>query len=239
MKIVTLSTLRQLVVDECDLDEPSSNTHVTTQMLNRWVNLAIGKLTGILAELYDDDWNTTIATLQTSAGVATVALPTLCYRLKSLIWVKESDHKILLRRASPDDLLDGGLSPSDPQEWQAAPRYQLHAQTATFVPVPSAVYDLRIIYTQILADLSSDSDTVELGSDWDDFLIYEVARRVYVRREMSSNRDYAFAMARDAEQRIRDSAAGRDENEPRFVRRLHGRVESTREAYDRLTFEDR
>lgn len=231
MRAVSLATLRTLVADECELDTPSSTTHITTTQLNRWINLAIHRLTGVLSELYGASWNVTTASLSTLAGVASVSLPENCYKLKQLYWLRSSYDPVPLFRAAPDD-----VAGTDSESWESAPRYHIYGQTLSFVPVPSAVYPLKCVYVQILTDLSADGDTVQLGPGWDQFLIYDVATHVRYRRDEDIKA--AIALRNDAERFIRDSAGDRDENEIPMARNMYARGESARSRYARATYDE-
>lgn len=233
MNSITLANLRQEIVDWCDIPANTASTHVTTSMLTRWINQAIQRLTGILVSLHGEDYYTAVTTLSTSAGVATVALPTRCMRIKSVLWVESSDRIVPLDRISYDEFRDGGSSPTDPDSWDGPPKYMLVGQSISFVPVPNAVYSLRLVYVQSLADLSADGDTWEYGLGWDEWVIADVCSKVARRKD----RDVApFQLARaDAERLVRESATGRDEGGVYMVRRIHG--QSSLSEYDRATFE--
>jgi hypothetical protein len=96
--------------------------------------------------------------------------------------------------------------------------YTLLGQTITFVPVPSAVYTVRLVYDALLANLSADGDTVELGPGWDDWVINDVCSMIAAIREEDPGVWVNFReMARKD---IEDAAKHRDDNDTPRVRRL-------------------
>lgn len=214
----SLSTLRGEVLTRYDLPDSSTTSKPTTAQLTSMVNNAIRRFTNKLLGLLGDDYLTTMSVVSTTANVATVPLPARCFRLQGVSWIRSSQDRIRLRRATVDDLLDGGASPSDPQAWETAPKYTLLGQTISFVPVPAAVYSLRLVYAQLLADLSADGDTVELGPGWDEWIISDVCRMISAIREEDPSRYIQDLKLAEAD--ILEAAAQRDDNEPPRVRRL-------------------
>lgn len=214
----SLDTLRGEALTRYDLPTSSTSTKPTTAQLTSMVNNSIRRFTNKLLALFGDDYLTTMSTIATSAGVATVPLPARCFRLQGISWIRSSQDRIRLRRATVDDLLDGGASPSDPQAWECAPKYTLLGQTVSFVPVPSAVYSLRVVYAQLLADLSADGDTVELGPGWDEWILSDVCRQISIVREESPDRFIQDLKLAEAD--ILEAAGQRDDNEPPMARRL-------------------
>lgn len=214
----SLSTLRSEVLTRYDLPASSTSTKPTTAQLTSLVNTSIRRFTNLLLALYGDDYLTTMSTVSTVAGTATVSLPTRCFRVQGVAWVRGQQDIVRLRRATVDDLLDGGASPTDPRAWDTEPMYSLLGQTLTFVPVPSAVYTIRLVYAQLLANLSADVDTVELGPAWDDWVINDVCSMIAQIREDDPS---VWVQFRDmARADIEDAAKHRDDNDPPRVRRL-------------------
>lgn len=202
-----------------DLPSSTASTKPTTDELTDIVNNSIRRFTNKLLALFGDDYLTTISTVSTQAGVATVALPERCFRLQGIAWVRSaSERPYRLKRATVDDLLDGGASPSNPQAWEAAPMYTLLGQTVSFVPVPSAVYSLRVVYAQLLADLADDADEVELGPGWDEWILADVCRQISIVREEDPARHIQDTKLAEAD--ILEAASQRDDNEPPRVRRI-------------------
>lgn len=215
----SLSTLRDDAMERYDLPISTDNTKPTTSQLTKMVNNSIRRFTNKLLALFGDDYLTTMSTIATSAGVATVPLPERCFRLQGIAWIRSAGERpYRLRRATVDDLLDGGASPSNPQAWEVPPKYTLLGQTVSFVPVPSAVYPLRVVYAQLLADLVDDEDEVELGPGWDEWILSDVCRQISIVREEDPARFIQDLKLAEAD--ILEAAAQRDDNEPPRVRRL-------------------
>ena len=213
----SLSTLRTEVVTRYDLPPSTTNTKPTTVQLTSLVNNSIRRFTNVLLTLLGDDYLTTMSVVSTTAGVATVNLPTRAFRVQAIGWIREPTNIIKLRRASVDDMLDGGSSPSNPRTWEAAPKYSLLGQTISFLPVPAAVYNLRVIYAQGFTPLAADGDTVEFGPGWDEWVINDVCAMIAKIREEDPA---GYIEDRGAcEQQIKSAQCERDESEDLFVRR--------------------
>lgn len=214
----SLSTLRSEILTRYDLPASSTTTKPTTAQLTSLVNTSIRRFTNLLLALYGDDFLTTMSTISTVANTATVSLPTRCFRVCGVAWVRGQQDIVRLRRATVDDLLDGGASPTDPRAWDTEPMYTLLGQTITFVPVPSAAYTVRLVYDALLANLSADGDTVDLGPGWDDWIINDVCSMIAAIREEDPGVWVNFReMARKD---IEDAAKHRDDNDTPRVRRL-------------------
>jgi hypothetical protein len=215
----TLEELRSDVTTRYDLPDSTPTTKPTYDQLTRLINNAIRRFTNLLLTLREDEYLTTMTVVPTVAGVATVALPTRCFHLYGLAWIRSAGERpTRLRRATVDDLLDGGASPSNPQAWDIPPKYTLLGQTVSFVPVPSAVYSLRLVYAQLLATLVNDADTVDFGPGWDDWVINDVCAMIAKIREESPDGYIQDRMI--AEKQIMEAASKRDDNEPPMARRL-------------------
>lgn len=224
IRTLTIAAIKQLVVDECDLDAPTSDTHVTSDMLTRWTRMAVQKLMAVLNELRSDDWYVFSRTITTTPGLTTVEFPDVAIQIKTVVWLKSASERITLLRATNDDLTEPVVA-VDPRSWDAPPRYTLREQSIELSPAPNAAYQLYVRYTLNYADadLINDADTFTIEAGWDDFILYEVSTRVYNRQEKMEMSAYAHARAQEAEAFIRENASGRDENSPMFVRRIHGR----------------
>lgn len=233
MRSVTLSTLRELVRQACDLPTYSTTTTVNTATVDLWINKAIHGLTGKLVTLHGEDYYTTSSTISTQAGIPNVSLPTRCFKLRRLVWMRGSDDPVPLRRASQDDWREASETS---QAWDAAPVYALLGQTVQFWPCPSAVYSLRPYYVQLLADLSAAGDSVYLGPAWEDWIVANVGIEVFGKMEKDATA-FEKKIAR-AELAISENAPSRNEDEPQFVRRRLGSCGSAYDRFNRATYED-
>lgn len=179
------------------------------------INSSVQALAAVLLESYGDNYYTTSATITTTPSTGTSALPTRCYKLLQLWWVRGTDDVVKLHRGSLDDLR---LANYGARTWnEYGPRYRLQGvSTVQWLPTPSVAYTVTCDFVQLPAELSADGDTFVAGPGWEEFVVADVCRKIAAREE----KDISQWMAEraDAEARIRAQSPERDEGEALQVR---------------------
>lgn len=231
MNTITLANLRLSVEELCGLPTIDANTTINLVMANRWLNRSVQRLTALLSKMHGDEWNTATGLVSTTAGSGTVSLPSLCFRLKRVVWVRGTQDIVPLRRANPDEWLG---ATEDARTWEGAPVYALQTQALRFWPVPSAVYSLRLYYVKLLAALSVDADTLEFAPGWDDWVLADTCVLVATRLKEDVS---LFLKARSDAQELVEAGVSRDEDQPQYVRRAT-RALTLREEWNRSGRED-
>jgi hypothetical protein len=70
----------------------------------------------------------------------------------------------------------GPQAKSQPQAWA-----QYGTRTLAILPAPDAAYSIVVWYLPILTDLVNDNDTFDGVAGWEDFIVWDVVRRLTVR----------------------------------------------------------
>jgi len=216
MRTITFATLREAIRTRYDLPTFSTTSKPSTLQINAMINASASRFSGMLCAAYGDDYFTTTATLATTASVATTALPTGFYKLRSLIWLRGADDPVVVRRASIDDY--ARLSLLTARAWTSEmPRYRFTVgSVVTWLPTPSAVYSVACTYSKTPVDLSADGDTAEVGPGWDEWLVNDVCVKIAQMREEDPS--VYMSERADLERHVMSESVDRDESEPSAVR---------------------
>ena len=202
-RTLTLLELRTAVLRRGGVE---SSADLTSLVLNEYINEGIAELWDILRQKGDDSLVTS-ATLATSVGVATVALPTTFYKLRKLEIVDASTVSGF-RRLRSHDLDSSHLF--GPGVVGKAYRYRLQGSNLVLVPTPQAVESLRLWFIPYATILAADVDLLDGFNGYEELVIQLAWRRCLVRQDLdttTSDREIqrlsmridAAADARDAE----------------------------------------
>ena len=176
---VTLTNLREDVRQRCDLPAYSTSTFITETAVTRMINVSLQSLYAKLMEAWGEGYFTTSASLATVADTATTALPSDFVKLTKLVWLRGTDDVVDVHLAQSDDY---GFTQWASRAWDR-PLYRLRQGTILWVPKPNQVYNLVCEYVQAPADLSSGGDTFDAGPGWDEYVVLDVARKVFERQD--------------------------------------------------------
>jgi hypothetical protein len=212
-RLVTLSDLREDVRTRYDLPAYSTTTYVTEDAVTRMINQSAQAFYAMLIACFGDDYFTTTASTTTTASVASTTLPTDAHKVLRVVWLKAADEAVTLHRATVDDYAKAFETA---EAWNYAPRYRVHGSSLKWYPVPSAVYNIRIIYVALPEDLDTAEDTMEAGPGWDEWIVLDVCRKIAEREDQDASR--WIALRADVEARIKAQAPERDESEPEAIR---------------------
>lgn len=214
-RTVTFANLRTAIQARYDLPAFSTTTWLTTSQVNTMINASVQALSAMLIEAYGDNYYTTSSSLTTTSGVNLTSLPTRCYKLLTLWWVRGTDDIVKVSRGNLDDLRLANYASKSWSEYK--PRYRLQGTSSVqWLPTPNAAYTVTCDYVQLPAELSADGDTFEAGPGWEEWCVADVCRKIAAREE----KDITSWMGEraDAEARIRAQAPERDEGEALSVR---------------------
>jgi hypothetical protein len=218
-RTVAFSVLKEAVRQRYDLPAFSTTTWCTTAAVNALVNESLQGLAALLIGCYGDEYYSTTATLTATANTATTSLPTRCIKVLKLWWIRGTDDVVPICRGNADDTMLANYSAKSWTDY--SPRYRLLGTASIqWLPMPSASYSVACHHVALPADLSGDSDTVECGLGWEQWVINDVCSKLAAREEKDPT---AFLMARaDWERRILEGAPDRIEGESLQLRDADG-----------------
>lgn len=222
MRQVTLEALRESVRVRYDLDDFTTSTKPTLVQVDDMINASAVRLSALLCACYGDDYFTTSAPLVTTADNSLTSLPTNFYKLKHLIWLQGTDTPVEIRRATPEQYARESLLGS--RAWAShAPSYRLQRNSQVWwLPRPSAAYDVTCTYVQTPLSLASDSDDIEAGPGWEEWLVNDVC--VKIAQVYEQDPGVYMSERNDCEQRIKSQAPDREELEPMAIRDTFNRT---------------
>ena len=220
MRTSLWSSVKEDIRVRYDLPEFSTNTFITSAMVLRMGSQSLQRRDALLTDAFGDDYSTAVATIATAANTATSALPADFFKLKQLIWLRSTDNPVRIERASPEDQTSDALLAS--VAWtNERPRYRFQGgSTIRWLPTPNAVYSVNCIYQKTPAELTSDSDEIQDGPGWCEWIVADVCVRIAQRFEQDPS--VYMAERADCEQRIKAQAPDRDELSPMAVRDVMG-----------------
>lgn len=173
-RTVTLADLRTAVLRRGGIRRSSD---LTSAVLNDLINEGIAQVWN-LYKTKRDDRLVTSTTLNTSVGVATVALPATFLELRKLEIV-DSSAASGYRRLRPVDLDSQHLFSTVSGK---SYRYRLEGLNLVIVPTPQAVETLRLYFIPYATVLSADGDTFN-GYNGDEKLVIAYAWRECLSRQ--------------------------------------------------------
>lgn len=207
-RTITLAGLRAAVLRRGGVE---NSIDLTPTVLNDYINSAIAELYDILDEK-DDDRFVTPATLTTTLGLDSVALPSGFYQLRKLEIV-DSTAPSGYRRLRPI-AVDAKHLYATGYLYGKQYRYWLNAYQVTLVPPPGVVETLRCYYVPVSPVLVNDTDVLDGWNGYEELVIQLAWRRCLVRRDLDTS-----GTDREVErlvERIKTAADGRDD-EPFYL----------------------
>lgn len=214
-KSITLATLMSDVRFEFDL--ASTSSRLSDAELTRLINRSLDEFF-----LYLLDCNCTyqdkVGTLTTTGNVATVALPSRFYALKSLRLRVSDEAYPQLRAASPDEIQYDPVTARSWGDGEALPVYWISQNVLTFWPMPNAAYTLYIAYVEGFTDLSGVA-TLDAQPGWDAWVVQKCLMRLHRRSKDREAFELAAAELGRLEQQIQSALSGQDRFSPPMVRR--------------------
>lgn len=225
---VRFDALREAVRVRYDLPTFSTTTFITTAIVNALINKSVQAYFGILQTNKRDEYLTYDETISATASAATFDLSTLVSAkfldVRALHWLRSTNEPVEMHPGTLDDL---HMRSEAARAWGCDAKYVIARGLVYWLPTPSATYSVRIWYTGLPTDLSSDSDTIDGGPGWDEWVVEDVCAKIAIREEKDP-RGYV-AMRNDFEERITDQKT-RNRGEAKQVRDSRGARLTTREA---------
>lgn len=186
---------------------------VTPTLLTEWINRALEDYHQIVVDAYEGHYDKIDESLVTVAGTQTVNLPSDFLRLRLLERKIGTDEYVELRRIN--------LTESRRYQGRATPiGYSLFGGaipgTLRMWPVPDGVYTIRATYIPKASQLAADGDSFVFLPGGDTFVIYQALGRLDERDQRPSTAD-RYAMAVQAEAKLRSEVPKRDSAEPEYL----------------------
>lgn len=171
------------------------------------LNSSAQRLSGLMTRLYGDQYFASSVTLSTQADIDILSLPSDFHTLTSVHWIYSdtNDDVIELQRADPQEF---GVT-STAWTTHCLPRYRLEgAGVLVFVPVPNAMYDVRIGYTSVGVQFEDASDSFQGLMGWQEWLVTDMCQRIREREQKSADE---FVRDRlELEAHMKEQASQRD-----------------------------
>lgn len=211
----TFAELQQEALETADLED---SQFVDATELGRQVNNSIAELHDRLIDVGGPSYGRTLATLSTTAGVDTVALPTTFYKAYGVDVQRSAPADF--EEASPLDWANRNsfdLSPG----WNTGRKvyYEIEGANLRFWPTPSAVHSVRLWFVP-WAPVLTGSDPLDGVNGFERFVVLDVA--IWLRNKQEQGVAELVNERTRIEQRIEAMASRRDRNgpaRPRDVRR--------------------
>jgi hypothetical protein len=233
----SLSDLRELVRARYDLDTFGTDTYVTTDVVDSFINESIQDLNAILIECYGSDYFLTTTSLSVNANDATTDLPLDCTKLRAMYWQRSTDDLPEIHKADAGKL---HMAFRSAEAW-TCPKYILTRRTITWLPTPSTAVTVKLVYVATqddLADSEGDDGIWTAEPGWTEYIVADVCRKISEREDKDPS---VWIAAREKwEAKIRSQAPDREDAEPSTIRDTWGnrRGMSAWELRDRLTLDE-
>lgn len=214
LSVATLSELRTLAQQYADM---VNNDFVTTSEWNTYINLGYFKLYNLLVEKYGDDYFATNTTFTTDGTTYQFTLPSDFFKFLGLdlqlgnvqnSWVTIRPFMFgdRNRYAVPNFQSFYGVTNL---------RYRVFADTLFLTPIPAAGQTLRMWYVPRMTELTSDSDTVDGISGFQEYIALDAAEAAL--RKQEDDVSQILAQKAMVVQQIESAAGGRDAGNPQTV----------------------
>jgi hypothetical protein len=220
MRQVTLEEVREAIRVRYDLPAFTTSTKPTLEQVDALINVSAQRLSAILSAFFGDDYFTSTSPIATVIDNSLTALPSNLYKLRSLIWLRATDDPVEIHRATLDDYAAESLLAA--RSWaDEAPKYRFSGPGHVWwLPRPNAVYTVTCTYVYHPFVLTGDSDTVDAGPGWEEWVVNDVCVRLANIREEDPS--VYMAERADCEQRIKLQAPQRDPYASHQVRDRRG-----------------
>lgn len=233
--VVTLSTLRTLAQQRADMENDPS---IQTSEWNNYINASYAELYDILVQKFGSDYyfasdangkgyqfstNGTSQQFALPDGSSTYKMPDATtapafYKLLGVDlqlagtpdgWITLHPYNFLERNRFSFPNIQAAYG------FRSNLRYTLKGNFIWFTPTPASGQTLQIWYAPRLTAMSSDSDTMDGVSGWEEYVVVDVAIKALIKQE----RDIGGVEAQKAQllHRIEAAATNRDAGSPQTV----------------------
>lgn len=212
--MATLADIRlaalQLAGREVDAGNEDEDRFVTNAEIDRWANMAVRELFGLLVR-HGMHPAETLHEL-TADGSTSYTLPANTWAILTVHSVGDSGYRYRLRRHSPRFVPNPTVT-GDAQTYRVIGR-----RTLQLYPLPSSG-DYEVRYAAIPATLEDDDDELDGVLGWEEYVIVWVARRILL-KEGSDVRDLNDTLL-DLKMRIQDEAQAYEMTEGAVVQNVN------------------
>lgn len=227
MRTRTLAQLREDVRQRADFPAFGSETFVTTDTVNRWINQSVRRFVGLLVRSYGASYYAASSSFATAPGVDSYALPSDMYQLLAVRMDAPGHGRREVPRASMGDIDrtqdPRGLMP------EAVPAYRLLGNRIHITPTPDTARAFTIHYVPTLVvfdslsapavDLASDTHFIDGVNGWEEWIVLDAAMKCLQKEE--SDISALLREQKDIEQEIVADAQMRDQGAPQRVRNTY------------------
>jgi uncharacterized protein YfkK (UPF0435 family)/uncharacterized protein YdcH (DUF465 family) len=204
-RTVTLSSIRTQVRQRADM---VNSTFVDNDEINQFINNSITELYDLLVQKFGNEYFLNTYSFSTVAGTDSYALPTDFYKLTGVdILVNGTDYLTLRPfMFSERNRFNGSVSRNILGVSDL--RYRLLGSNIKFVPIPDSLQTIRLWYIPYVAELVSDSDTLNGVNGYEEYVIVDAAMKCLQKEE--SDVSVLFAQKQSLIKRIEEAAENRD-----------------------------
>lgn len=204
----TFLQLRTEALETADLED---SQFVDAAEVGRQINNSIAEFHDRLIDVGGPSYGRTFASLSTTAGVATVALPTTFYKeygvdvQRSASGDFEPAHELDWPNRNSFDLTAG---------WNngRAVYYEIEGANLRFWPTPSAVHSVRLWFVPWAVELVLDGDTLDGINGFEKFVVLDTA--IWLRNKQEQDISGLEKERARIEQRIMEMASRRNRSGP-------------------------
>lgn len=211
----TLGNVRLQAQQRCDL---VNSTFVTTQEWNTYIDQSYRELYDLLTQKFGDDYFVATPYTYTTSSQQLYPLPSDFYKLLGVeVALNASDPNswVTLRKFEfvqrnlwnfPNVYTFYGITNL---------RYRLNGNNLYIVPIPSSGQTIRIWYIPRPNQLINDTDTLDMVSGWEEYIIIDACIKAMIKEETDPSAYMAQKQA--VISRIENAAENRDVGEPETV----------------------
>jgi hypothetical protein len=218
----TLSQLRTRVRRMADMEDSG---FVSDSELNDYINSSYAELYDLLVSS-NSEYFLSSATSTVASGSSTITLPSDFYKLRAVDFYLNGRwcdiEQFSMNERNQDSTLYSSMG--------VEVRYRLQGSTLKLIPSDNAGGQYQIWYTPLPATLSADSDEIEEGNGWSEYVVVDAAIKC-LQKEESSTTDLEKAKAQLGK-RVADMAAKRDSAKPKQITNINAPFKYS--SYSRL-----
>lgn len=202
----TLAQLRTEARQRADME--TDDSFIADSELTRMINQSIKELRDLLIENQGHEFFLTTQVITTVAGTSSYALNSAFYQLLGVdVTVGGSVYTAL-----PFNFHERN-SFLNSSGWGNCPvYYRIEGSNIVFIPTPGGAHTVTLWYIPQFTDLSSDSDTFDGISGWEEYVVVDAAMKMLEKEESDTSALMARKMV--LVDRIRSLAAKRDAGMP-------------------------
>lgn len=217
MNRVTLSELREVILDQADM---ANSSFISTTKLDYWINAAFSELHDLLVLSFEDYFHA-IDTFDLSS-VTDYPLPEDFYKARKVFWVT-GDQKYKLSPYTLETYDAYKNEYASPNYDNRSVKYRILGSQISFTPDPNANGSIELHYIPQFKKLRQPDDEIHYAVPvgWDEYVVADVVARCLAKEE--SDPSYFLARKQEIKARIVQAAADRDTGEGHRVRDVSNR----------------